>query len=437
MSSAKASKVRAASRILQNLSNEERQDIVRKIADALLEHADEIIAKNELDVKALSVRAESDPSVGHLQKRLKIDKDKLQVLAQGLRSIADEEDPIGRMVRKTELADGLVLTQETVPIGVLMIIFESRPDCLPQIATLAIRSGNGLILKGGKEAIHSNSILHEVITKAITEATKGKVPAEVVTLVSSRDDVKELLSQDAYIDLIIPRGSGQLVKYIKENTKIPVMGHAEGICHVYLDSNAHADKAIKIAVDSKSDYPAACNAMETLLIHKDLVTEQKDCVGSTVLAALKEAGVKCFGGPAAAKAFGLDAVESFKTEYGDLRCSVQIVDGLQDAINHIHEFGSGHTESIVTEDKATATAFQRMVDAACVFHNASTRFADGYRFGLGAEVGISTGRIHARGPVGVEGLTTTKWKLISSDCDTASEYSKGSKTFSHKRMKLL
>jgi gamma-glutamyl phosphate reductase len=312
-----------------------------------------------------------------------------------------------------EITDGLILERITCPIGVLLVIFESRPDCLPQIAALAIRSGNGLLLKGGKEAEHTNKALCELVQEAISQGSKGSVKSEAVCLVTSREDVTELLKLDHLIDLVIPRGSNQLVQSIKDNTRIPVLGHADGVCHIYIDSEASSEKAVRIVLDSKCDYPSACNAVETILFHTDAV---QSGLADGVLRALRKAGVQIYSGPKALS-LGISEhpVEDLHTEYGDLKVAVEIVNNLDEAIAHINKHGSFHTDCIVTESEEIANQFLHRVDSACVFHNASTRFADGYRFGLGAEVGISTGRIHARGPVGVEGLLTTKWLLKSQD----------------------
>jgi gamma-glutamyl phosphate reductase len=313
-----------------------------------------------------------------------------------------------------------------------MIIFESRPDSLPQISALALASGNGLLLKGGKEAANSNSALHEVIGDAIEEGSNGAISRDIIALVTTRGQVKDLLTLDDVIDLVIPRGGNSLVSYIKNNTRIPLLSHADGVCHVYVDSSADADKAEKIVVDSKTNYPSACNSMETLLLHRDTI---ENGVASKVLMALRAAHVKCMGGPEAMN-MGLSDVPAaaMKVEYGDLRCMVEVVDSMDDAIDWIHEYGSSHTEAIVcSEDSPNGEEFLRRVDSACVFKNTSTRFADGFRLGLGAEVGISTGRIHARGPVGVEGLLTTKWQLRSTDFHYAEEFAGDSpaKVFTH------
>jgi delta-1-pyrroline-5-carboxylate synthetase len=290
--------------------------------------------------------------------------------------------------------------------------------------SLALRTGNGLLLKGGKEAINSNRALHKVLTEALEP-----LPASLFGLVESREDVGAMLSMDDVIDLVVPRGSNQLVQHIKANSRIPVLGHADGICHIYVDKAANKDMAESIVVDAKTDYPAACNAMETLLVHADYPHKTE------LFSALTSAGVTLYGGPRAEAECGFDRAESFAIEYGELAATVELVDGLQPAIDHIHKWGSGHTECVVTDDSELAKDFLDRVDSACVFHNASTRFADGFRFGLGAEVGISTSRIHARGPVGVDGLLTTRWKLVGQG-DTVAPFSSGERSFTHQPQKL-
>lgn len=428
----KAVAARNEARKLQALHYSVRQTILRTIADMILERKDDILLANQKDVDAA---AKDGTTAAPLLKRLGLTYDKLQTLATGLRQIADQADSLGVVKSQRELADGLILSQITVPIGVLMIIFESRPDSMPQISALAIASGNGLLLKGGKEATESNAMLHRIIGDAIEKGSDHAIQRDLIGLVTSRGQVADMLNLDDVIDLVIPRGSNALVSYIKANTRIPVLGHADGVCHVYIDSSADADNASKIAVDSKVDYPSACNAMETLLLHVDTI---KNGVAATTLMALRAAGVKCLGGPKAMKMGLCDiAATELKFEYGDLTCLIEVVQNIDQAIDWIHTYGSGHTESIVcAQDNPIGEEFLRRVDAACVFHNASTRFADGYRFGLGAEVGISTGRIHARGPVGVEGLLTTKWQLRSNNVDVVSEFSGDHplKAYTHKEL---
>ncbi|GMI87177.1 delta 1-pyrroline-5-carboxylate synthase 2 [Hibiscus trionum] len=394
---------RESSRRLQALSSQERKKILLDIADALEANENLITGENEADIAA----AQEAGYEKSLISRLALKPGKISSLAKSIRVLANMEDPIGRVLKKTQLADGLILEKTSSPLGVLLIVFESRPDALVQIASLAIRSGNGLLLKGGKEAKRSNAILHKVITEAIPDTVGGKV----IGLVTSRDEIPDLLKLDDVIDLVIPRGSNKLVSQIKSSTKIPVLGHADGICHVYVDKSANVDMAKRIVLDAKTDYPAACNAMETLLVHKDLV--QNGALNELIVD-LRIQGVNLYGGPRASVMLNIPQARSFHHEYNSTECTVEIVDDVTAAIDHIHQHGSAHTDCIVTEDRETAEVFLHQVDSAAVFHNASTRFCDGARFGLGAEVGISTSRIHARGPVGVEGLLTTRWILKGS-----------------------
>ncbi|KAM3233808.1 delta-1-pyrroline-5-carboxylate synthase isoform X1 [Capsicum annuum] len=389
---------RECARRLQALSSQERSKILLDIADALEAKEEEILAENEADVAA----AQQAGYEKSLISRLALKPGKISSLANSVRVLANMDEPVGRILKRTELADGIILEKTSSPLGVLLIIFESRPDALVQIASLAVRSGNGLLLKGGKEAKKSNAILHKVITSSIPPSVGEKL----IGLVTSREEIPELLKLDDVIDLVIPRGSNKLVSQIKAATKIPVLGHADGICHVFIDKSADLDMAKRIVLDAKTDYPAACNAMETLLVHKDLV--QTGGLNDLILE-LQEKGVSLFGGPKASCVLNIPEANSFHHEYGALACTVEIVEDVNAAIDHIHRHGSAHTDSIITEDKEVAELFLRQVDSAAVLHNASTRFSDGFRFGLGAEVGISTSRIHARGPVGVEGLLTTRW----------------------------
>ncbi|AES71013.2 Delta-1-pyrroline-5-carboxylate synthase [Medicago truncatula] len=391
---------RDCSRRLQAVSSEERKQILLNIADALQSREKEIRIENEADV----VAAQEAGYEKSLVARLVLKSEKIVGLANNIRIIANMEDPIGRVLKRTELAEGLILEKTSSPLGVLLIIFESRPDALVQIASLAIRSGNGLLLKGGKEANRSNAILHKVITEAIPDTVGSKL----IGLVTSRAEIPELLKLDDVIDLVIPRGSNKLVSDIKSSTKIPVLGHADGICHVYVDKSANLEMAKQIVLDAKTDYPSGCNAMETLLVHKDLV--EKGWLNS-ISVNLRSEGVTLYGGPKASSLLNVPLARSLHHEYCSLACTVEIVDDVYAAIDHINRYGSAHTDSIVTEDHEVANVFLRQVDSAAVFHNASTRFSDGARFGLGAEVGISTSRIHARGPVGVDGLLTTRWLL--------------------------
>ncbi|VVA12537.1 PREDICTED: delta-1-pyrroline-5-carboxylate [Prunus dulcis] len=391
---------RESSRRLQAMTSEERKRVLLDVADALEANVRLINVENEADVSA----AQEAGYEKSLISRLALKPGKIKSLANSIRVLANMEDPIGRVLKRTQLAEGLVLEKTSSPLGVLLIVFESRPEALVQIASLAIRSGNGLLLKGGKEAKRSNAILHKIITGAIPDSVGGKL----IGLVTSREEIPDLLKHDDVIDLVIPRGSNKLVSQVKNLTKIPVLGHADGICHVYIDKSANMDMAKRIAVDAKVDYPAACNAMETLLVHKDLkdTTEFNDLVVD-----LRAEGVILYGGPRASSLLNIPQAHSFHHEYSSMACTVEFVDDVHAAIDHIHEHGSAHTDCVIAEDLEVVDAFLGQVDSAAVFHNASPRFCDGARFGLGAEVGISTSRIHARGPVGVEGLLTTRWIL--------------------------
>eukprot|EP00008_Paramoeba_atlantica_P015015 CAMPEP_0201485200 /NCGR_PEP_ID=MMETSP0151_2-20130828/9326_1 /ASSEMBLY_ACC=CAM_ASM_000257 /TAXON_ID=200890 /ORGANISM="Paramoeba atlantica, Strain 621/1 / CCAP 1560/9" /LENGTH=414 /DNA_ID=CAMNT_0047869221 /DNA_START=49 /DNA_END=1290 /DNA_ORIENTATION=- len=408
----KALLVKESSHSLSSLSFQERKKILDTIADDLLLQKDLILQENQKDVE----EAKKNKIAEELIRRLSLSSSKLHTLSKGIRAIGEQEDPIGRVVQQTEIANGLLLKKMTVPIGVLLVIFESRPDSLPQICALCLKTGNGLLLKGGKEAMRSNKILHKIVVDGVAKATNNTVSRDVITLFSDRTDIKYLLEMNEIVDLVIPRGSGKMVSNIQENTKIPVLGHSEGVCHLYLDSFADVEKASRIALDAKTDYPAACNAIETLLIHETLCLKKDKKVAPAVeiLNFLRSGGVSLLSGPrvkqALSQEFSFDGeVDSFRSEYSEKILSVEVVKNMDEAIKHIHKYGSSHTEVIVTEKRDTAKTFLSRVDSACVFWNASSRFADGYRFGLGAEVGISTYRIHARGPVGTDGLLSTKW----------------------------
>eukprot|EP00891_Asterochloris_glomerata_P004462 jgi/Astpho2/4462/Aster-00071 len=393
---------RNASRVLQSLTSQQREQLLCKIADELLSHEEEILKENQADCEASQGKISDQ-----LMQRLKLKPQKIKQLAEGLRAIAKQDEPIRRVLSRLEVAEGLVLEKVTAPIGVLLIIFEARPDALPQIAALAIRSGNGLLLKGGKEAARSNACLHRIITDTIA-AEQPEVGRDLISLITTREGVDELLKLDDVIDLVIPRGSNALVSHIQRNTRIAVLGHADGICHIYVDPESSVDMACRIIVDAKLDYPAACNAVEKVLVHSALARDGRLFRLQSVL---REAGIQVFGGKLTTRVLGLPAAPSNRHEYGEAALTLELVDSMDEAIDHIHAHGSGHTEAIITDNKETAEEFLRRVDAACVNHNATTRFSDGFRFGLGAEVGISTSRIHARGPVGVEGLLTTRWLL--------------------------
>ncbi|XP_049833212.1 delta-1-pyrroline-5-carboxylate synthase [Schistocerca gregaria] len=425
-----AENARVGSRQLQALAPEDRAAAITSLAGLLMSKQQRVLDANNADLAEATKSGLAKP----LLSRLSLTPAKIKGLAAGLRQIAEtSHQNVNRVLRRTRLANGLELKQVTVPIGVLLVIFESRPDCLPQVAALALSSANGLLLKGGKEAAHSNAALMELVH----EALQPFGATNAISLVSTREEISDLLAMERHIDLVIPRGSSELVRTIQEQSgHIPVLGHAEGVCHVYVDREADLERALKIVRDSKCDYPAACNAMETLLIHEDLVKNSSFFVD--VCSMLKQEGVNIYAGPNLSKqlTFGPPPAKSLRTEYSALECTVESVPNMQAAIDHIHTYGSSHTDVIVTENHNAAEEFQRQVDSACVFHNASSRFADGYRFGLGAEVGISTARIHARGPVGVEGLLTTKW-VLSGEGHTVQDFAEGGPcTYLHEQLPL-
>lgn len=401
-----AKSARLSSTVLKTLSNQERSEALQSIYDALKSSKADILAANVKDMEA----AESNNLSSSLIKRLDLSKgDKYDVMLQGVLDVAALEDPVGKITLATKLDEGLELFRLTAPVGVLLIIFESRPEVIANITALAIKSGNAAILKGGKESIHSFTAIAKVINETLKNT---KVPKEAIQLIESREDVSALLDQDKYIDLVIPRGSNELVRNIKENTKIPVLGHADGICSIYVDKEADLEMASKVVFDAKTNYPAGCNAVETLLIHKDLKDKTPE-----ILSRLLEGGVTLHATKEVKDTLPkseqiVDAVESdFDKEFLSLDIAVTFIDTVEKAIQHINLHSSGHTESIITEDKETAEKFLKSIDSAGVYWNASTRFADGFRYGFGTEVGISTNKIHARGPVGLEGLVIYQYQI--------------------------
>ncbi len=398
---------RARKAFLKLSTNVDRTSVLKEIAAALRDNADTIFEANQKDLNAAKAAGVAEP----LAKRLVLNEPKLRDVITGIDHIAKMEDPVGRVAAETELDDGLILKKVQVPIGVLAMIYESRPDAGPQIASLAIRSGNALLLKGGREAAHTNAAIGAIIRKVLA----GHGVEDAVQLVSSREEIAELLKMDDLINLVIPRGSNEMVRSIQQSTKIPVLGHADGVCHVYIDEFADPEKAARIAVDSKAQYPAVCNAAETLLVHAGFGSREK------VLQALKNAGVELRD-------------SGFGAEYLDLIMNVKVVESLDEAIDHIHKYGSAHTDCIVTENGENARRFLNEVDSAGVYWNASTRFADGFRYGFGAEVGVSTNKTHARGPVGVEGLLIYKYQLIGNGHVVATYTGPNAKPFRHRSL---
>ncbi|GGM67567.1 glutamate-5-semialdehyde dehydrogenase [Halarchaeum rubridurum] len=401
----------AAALDLANVDDEDRSAALHALADAIEDAEAEILDANETDVAAAEEKLAAGDYTQSFVDRLTLDAAKVESIAEMVRSVAEQDDPLGETLEARRLDDALELYKVGVPIGVVATVFESRPDALVQIAALALKSGNAVILKGGSEATHSNRVLYDVIREATADMPDGWAQ-----LIEAREDVDTLLGMDDAVDLVMPRGSSAFVQYVQDNTKIPVLGHTEGVCHVYVDRDADLDMAADVALDAKVQYPAVCNAVETLLVHESVAADFLP----GMLERYADAGVE-LRGDRRTRDIAADAdadVEvaaareaDWTQEYGDLVLAVKVVDSLDAAVEHVNANGSKHTESILTDDADRAGDFMRRVDAASVFHNASTRFADGYRYGLGAEVGISTGKIHARGPVGLDGLTTYKYYL--------------------------
>lgn len=405
-------------------STELKNKALMEIARLLELRKEEIFKANREDLK----RSEEENLAAPLIKRLKFDENKLSEVISGIKSLINLPDPVGKTLASTELDEGLELYKVSCPIGVIGVIFESRPDALVQISTLCLKSGNSVLLKGGKEAINTNRILTDII-KTATENTG--IPSGWIQLLETRDDVNEMLKMDEYIDLIIPRGSNEFVRYIMENSNIAVLGHADGICHCYVDSGADLNMAVKIVVDSKTQYVAVCNATETLLVHKDVAKE--------FLPKLKEEmdkkNVEMVGCERTKEIIDVipASEEDWKTEYLDYKLSIKIVDSVEEAIDHINTYGSGHTDSIISNNKENVELFMNLVDSGNVFWNCSTRFSDGFRYGFGAEVGISTNKIHARGPVGLDGLVIYKYKLVGNGHIVA-DYANKTRSFTHKKI---
>ncbi|MAE69165.1 MAG: glutamate-5-semialdehyde dehydrogenase [Gemmatimonadetes bacterium] len=417
--------VRNAQRRLGAAGGSKRTEALHSLSRLLSAREDEILEANRGDLDAARASALAAP----LMARLALDAHKLENLREGVLSLARRPDPMAEVLRETELDEGLILRQVPSPLGVLLVIFESRPDAVVQIGALAIRSGNGVLLKGGREAGRTNRVLVECLRESLADA--GLDPNAVAGL-EGREDAAAALDLHDLVDVVIPRGSGELLETIRRSTRIPVLGHSEGVCHLYIDEKADPEMAARLAVDGKCDYPSACNATEALLIHREFLPR-----AGALMTALAEAGVEPRADQFCKPCFpdSILATEADRgREYGDKILALFAVTDVWEAIEMIHRHGSGHTDAIVTENPDTATIFLREVDSASVFHNASTRFADGYRFGLGAEVGISTGRIHARGPVGVEGLLTTRW-ILRGRGQCAGDYGPGKRSFTHRSRK--
>ena len=420
-----AGKAKSASIELAAVKSNIKNAALAQIADALKAESARVISANKQDIAA----SEKNDLAKSLLKRLKFDEAKIADVCKGIHSLIKLDDPVGRTISATELDKGLELYRVRCPIGVIGVVFESRPDALVQISSLCLKSGNAVLLKGGSEAANTNRVLAEIIAEAGIEAG---MPDGWIQLLETREDVAEMLGLDEYIDLVIPRGSNEFVRYIMDSTNIPVLGHAEGICHVYVDGDADLDMAVDIVVDSKCQYVAVCNAVETLLVDAAIAEKFLPKVKSALEA--RDVSIRGCAETRAIIDVKPAAEDDWRTEYLDLVLSVKIVDGLDEAIEHINKYGSHHTDAIVTADKQKAAKFMDLVDSADVFWNCSTRFSDGYRFGLGAEVGISTNKIHARGPVGLEGLLIYKWKLIGTGQIVADYSGPDAKKFTHQKL---
>ena len=417
-----AAKMKLDSSKMSATTLENRNNALKAIADALTANKEYIIKANETDL----LKAEEDGLTAPVLKRLKFNEDKINDVVKGIKDLIGLPDPLGKVLMKRELDSDLLLVRESCPIGVIGVIFESRPDAMVQISTLCIKSGNCAVLKGGSEAMNTNREVFNTIYKA---AVSAGMPENCMMQVEAREEISELLACHDSVDLLIPRGSNAFVQYIMSNTKIPVMGHADGICHIYADSAIDVDKAVRVIIDSKTQYTAVCNATETLLVHKDAA----DKLLPKLNEAFRHKMVEVRGTEEVQKIIDCEEAteEDFKTEYLDLIISVKTVENIDEAIEHINKYGSHHTDCIITEDKDAAAKFMQYVDSAGVYQNCSTRFADGYRYGFGAEVGISTSKLHARGPVGLEGLCTYKYKMFGNG-NIVADYAEGKRKFEFK-----
>ncbi len=428
-----ALEAKRAGRKLASLSTSQKDQMLLQIAESLERHAAEVLAANAEDAGEAAKLVDRGEMSKALYQRLLLTPEKYRGMVDGMRAVAKLDDPSGQVLLRTLLDDGLILEKVSVPLGLLAIIFEARPDAITQISALALKSGNAVILKGGREVEKTMRAVLEAIHAGMREA--GLVSETAVSGVYGRAPVEELLKLDGTIDLVIPRGSNALVQHIQDNTNIPVLGHADGVCHVYIDAGADIEMAIAIAVDSKVQYPAVCNAVETILVHR--------AIAERVLPALADAleakQVKVRGDEGARQLLperSIDVVghDEWHTEYGDLIVAIRVVDDLDAAMEHIERFGSHHTDAIVTEDAAAARRFLDELDSANVLHNCSTRFSDGFRYGFGSEVGISTSKLHARGPVGLEGLVTYKYRLLGSGQVVKDYAGKDARAFKHVKL---
>lgn len=414
---------------LQSLNTEIKNYALSEIAKNIEKRKNEIFEANNKDLENAKELLNNKKISLSMLNRLKLDDNKMIDIISGIKDVIKLDDPINKILTETELDDNLILKKVSCPIGLIAVIFEARPDVISQISSLCIKSSNVVILKGGSEGENTNKIIFEIINQVLSDIKE--FPKNSVNLVFSREDIKNILSMDKYIDLIIPRGSNDLVQYIKANTNIPVLGHADGICHLYIDESANIENALKICLDSKTQYPSACNSVETILINKNIANEFLKKLYSL----FKENEIKINGDEEVKKILSdIGIVKDWHKEYGDKEVSLKIVDNVEEAYKHINKYSSHHTDSIISENKENIEKFMTFVDSANVYSNVSTRFSDGFRYGFGAEVGISTNKTHARGPVGLEGLTIYKYKLFG-NYQIVDDYVSHKSSFKHKRIK--
>ena len=414
---------------LQSLNTEIKNYALSEIAKNIEKRKNEIFEANNKDLENAKELLNNKKISISMFNRLKLDDNKMIDIISGIKDVIKLEEPINKILTETELDDNLILKKVSCPIGLIAVIFEARPDVITQISSLCIKSSNAVILKGGSEGENTNKIIFEIINQVLSDIKE--FPKNSVNLVFSREDIKNILSMDKYIDLIIPRGSNDLVQYIKANTNIPVLGHADGICHLYIDESANIENALKICLDSKAQYPSACNSVETILINKNIANEFLKKLYSL----FKENEIEINGDEEVKKIlYDIGIVKDWHKEYGDKEVSLKIVDNVEEAYKHINKYSSHHTDSIISENKENIEKFMTFVDSANVYSNVSTRFSDGFRYGFGAEVGISTNKTHARGPVGLEGLTIYKYKLFG-NYQIVDDYVSHKSSFKHKRIK--
>ncbi len=416
---------------LSNAKTKDKNDALLRMATSLDKNRKKILEANKLDILEAEKLLEKGELTESLVKRLQVSDSKIDDMITGIKDVIKLEDPVGKTLSALELDANLELYQIATPIGLIGMVFESRPDVVPQIISLALKSGNGVLLKGGRESAKTNRAIYEILTDSINNKS---IPKEAFQLLERREDVTEMLKLDKYIDLIIPRGSNEFVRFVQSNTKIPVLGHSDGICHAYVDKSYDEKKALDVCFDAKVQYPAVCNAIETLLVHEKSAKTFLPKMGKMY----REAGVEmrcCTESYEILKDLKVKKAKEkdWSTEYNDLIISIKVVKSVEDAVSHINRYGSHHTDAIITEDKKAGDYFLNFVDSSSVMLNASTRFADGFRYGKGAEIGISTGKIHARGPTGMEGMLIYKYKLIGSGHKVSDYVGKNAKPFTHRK----